>query len=77
MVTLSVTNPTLLDLAKVTDPDGSISAVVEILDETNEILADMTWVEGNLATGHKTSIRTGIPTPTWRKIGAGTLQYRS
>ena len=30
MATLSVTNPTL-DLAKVTDPDGSIADVVEIL----------------------------------------------
>jgi hypothetical protein len=52
MATLSVQNPTLLDLAKVTDPDGSIAAVVEILNETNEVLADMSWMEGNLPTGH-------------------------
>ena len=37
MATLSVTNPTLADLAKVTDPDGSIADVVEILNQTNEI----------------------------------------
>ena len=40
MATLSVTNPTLADLAKVTDPDGSVADVVEILNATNEILTD-------------------------------------
>lgn len=71
MAVLSVQNPTLADLAKVTDPDGSIADVVEILNETNEILADMTWLEGNLTTGHQTSVRTGLPTPTWRKLYGG------
>lgn len=71
MVTLSVTNPTLLDLAKMTDPDGKIAQIVEILNETNEILEDMTWLEGNLQTGHRTTIRTGIPEPTWRKLYGG------
>ena len=71
MATLSVKNPTLADLAKVTDPDGSIADVVEILNETNEILADMTWLEGNLTTGHRSSIRSGLPTPTWRKLYGG------
>jgi len=71
MVTLSVTNPTLLDLAKMMDPDGKIAQIVEILNETNEILEDMSWLEGNLPTGHRTSIRTGIPEPTWRKLYGG------
>lgn len=71
MATLSVNNPTLLDLAKVTDPDGQIAAVVEILNQTNEILQDMSWVEGNLKTGHRSTIRTGIPQATWRKMYGG------
>jgi hypothetical protein len=71
MATLSVTNPTLLDLAKASDPDGKIAAIVEILNETNEILEDMTWMEGNLLTGHRTTIRSGIPAPTWRKLYGG------
>ena len=71
MAALAVTNPTLLDLAKATDPDGGIADIVEILAEQNEILDDMTWVEGNLTTGNRTSIRTGLPTPTWRKMYAG------
>ena len=77
MATLSVKNPTLADLAKVTDPDGSIADVVEILNETNEILADMTWLEGNMQTGHRSSIRSGIPTPTWRKMYGGVQPNKS
>lgn len=77
MATLSVQNPTLLDLAKVTDPDGSIAAVVEILNETNEVLADMSWMEGNLPTGHRTTVRSGIPTPTWRKLYGGVQPNKS
>jgi hypothetical protein len=68
MATLGTSNPTLADLAKVTDPDGSIADVVEILNQTNEILEDMTWMEGNLTTGNRTSIRTGLPSPTFRKM---------
>ena len=77
MATLSVRNPTLLDLAKASDPDGKIAVIVEILNETNEILEDMTWIEGNLPTGHKTTVRTGIPTPTWRKLNYGVLPTKS
>jgi hypothetical protein len=71
MAVLSVTNPTLLDLARMSDPDGKIATIVEILNQTNEILEDMTWLEGNLPTGHRTTIRTGIPMPTWRKLYGG------
>lgn len=71
MATLSVRNPTLLDIAKASDPDGKIAQVVEILNETNEILDDMVWVEGNLPTGHRHTIRSGIPAPTWRKLYGG------
>lgn len=71
MATLAVTNPTLLDLAKASDPDGKIAMVVEILNQNNEILDDMSWVEGNLTTGHRTTIRTGLPMPTWRKMYGG------
>jgi len=77
MATLSVSNPTLLDLAKVTDPDGQIAAVVEILNETNEVLDEMSWVEGNLPTGHRTTQRAGIPAPTWRKLYGGVAPNKS
>lgn len=71
MVTLATNNPTLADIAKGLDPDGSVAQTIEILDQTNEILADATFVEGNLPTGNRTSIRSGLPTPTWRKLYGG------
>ncbi len=77
MATLAVTNPTLADLAKTLDPDGSIAQIVELLSQTNEVLDSMTWIEGNLPTGHRTSIRTGLPAPTWRKIYGGVQPAKS
>jgi hypothetical protein len=71
MATLATKWPTLLDLAKISDPNGAIADVVEILDMQNEILEDMVWTEGNLPTGHRTTIRSGIPEPTWRKLYGG------
>jgi hypothetical protein len=77
MSVLATTHPTLLDVANRTDPDGKIPKVVELLNLTNEVLDDAVWVEGNLPTGHKTTVRTGIPTPTWRKLNYGVLPTKS
>lgn len=77
MVALTAKNPTLLDFANATDPDGKIAVVVEILAETNEILLDMSWLEGNLPTGMLTTIRTGLPEPTWRKLYGGVQPTKS
>jgi hypothetical protein len=65
------TFPTLLDVANAMDPNGSIAAVAEVLSQTNEILQDMPFFEGNLPTGHRSVIRTGLPTPVWRKLYGG------
>jgi len=77
MAALSVTNPTLADVAKRLDPQGKIDTIVEILNETNEILEDATMIEGNLPTGHRTTIRTGLPAPTWRKLYGGVQPTKS
>ncbi len=77
MATLSSNNPTLLDVARRLDPDGNIDIIVELLNETNEIIADMTFMEGNLPTGHRTTVRTGIPVPTWRKLYGGVQPTKS
>jgi hypothetical protein len=75
--TLAVTNPTLTDVAKRLDPNGKIDVIVEILNQTNDILDDMTFIEGNLSTGHKGTIRSGLPTPTWRKLYGGVQPTKS
>lgn len=77
MSVLATTHPTLLDFAQRQDPDGKIAAIVEILNQTNEVLDDMVWVEGNLPTGNKTTVRTGLPAPTWRKMYGGVQPSKS
>lgn len=77
MSTLSTVWPTLLDVSKHLDPDGKIAAVAEVLSEQNELLDDMPWVEGNLPTGHKTTLRKDIPTPTWRLLNYGVQPVKS
>ena len=77
MATLSTTHPTLLDVTKRLDPNGNIDTIAEILAETNEIIDDMVWIEGNLPTGHRTTVRTGLPTPTWRKLYGGVQPTKS
>lgn len=77
MATLTAVNPTLLDWKQSLDPNGQVATVIEMLHETNEILADITFTEGNLPTGHRTVIRTGIPTPTWRKLYGGVQPNKS
>ena len=57
--------------------DGRISVIVELLSQTNEILDDMRWVEGNLPTGHRTSVRTGLPLGTWRQLNYGVQPTKS
>lgn len=68
---------TLLDIAKSMDPDGSTSAVAELLTQTNEILLDMPWMEGNLPTGHKGTVRTGLPVAIWRQMYQGVPPSKS
>lgn len=71
MSVLSSTMLTLADQAKRVDPDGKIATVAELLSQTNEVLEDAVFVEGNLPTGHRVTIRTGLPTVYWRSINQG------
>ncbi len=77
MATRGATYMTLADWAKRIDPDGKTSKVVELLNETNQILDDAVFLEGNLPTGHRSSIRTGLPSVTWRKLNYGVQPSKS
>lgn len=78
MATIGVNGKvTLLDIAKSMDPDGNTAEVVELLTQTNEILLDMPFMESNLPTGHKTTIRTGLPTVIWRMMYQGVPPSKS
>ena len=71
MATLSTAALTLADWAKRLDPDGRVPVVAELLSQSNEILEDCVFMEGNLPTGHRVTIRTGLPAVYWRALNAG------
>lgn len=77
MATLSATHPTLLDVTKRLAPNGSVDKIAEILAMTNDILDDMVVIEANDGTGHRSTIRTGLPAPTWRKLYGGVQPAKS
>lgn len=62
---------TLFDIAQGMDPNGKVARTINLLSQTNEMLTDMTFMEGNLPTGHKSTILTGLPVPVWRKLYQG------
>ena len=77
MATLGATVLTLADWAKRLGPDGKIDQIVELLSQSNEILKDMLWKEGNLPTGERTTVRTGLPTVAWRLLNQGVASSKS
>ena len=77
MATLSNTNLTLADWAKRTDPNGNVPVIAELLSQSNEILEDCVFKEGNLPTGDRVVIRTGLPTVYWRALNQGIPNSKS
>jgi hypothetical protein len=77
MAALSALLPTYLDFASREDTDGKITAIIELCARTNQILQDATPVEANSQTGHKTTIRTGLPGTTWRLLNYGVQPSKS
>ena len=77
MATLGTQALTLSDLRKREDWDGSIGFIIEALENTNPIIDDILWMEGNLPTGHKATIRTSVPKPQIRYINKGVKPSKS
>ncbi len=77
MAVLSSDRVTLLDWARRIDPDGKIATVAEILNHYSEVLDDIPFIEGNLPTGHKVTVRASLPTPTWRLLNQGVSRTKS
>lgn len=69
--------PNLVNVTKRLDPDGKIARIAEILNQNNPILEDIPLVEGNLPTGHRTTVRADLPEPTWRKLNYGVRPTKS
>lgn len=69
--------PTLVDVATRLNKDGKIADIAELLAETNEVLSDAVYIEANNGTGHKTTIRSGLPAATWRQLNYGVQPSKS
>lgn len=74
---LAAKYPTLKDVASRLDKDGKIDKVVELLSETNEPMDDIVFIEANDGTNHKTTVRAGLPDPTWRALYGGVQPSKS
>lgn len=77
MATINVLFPSLIDVAKRTDPDGKIAQLAELLNQTNPILEDAVWTEGNGALDHTVTVRTGLPTVYFRMLNQGVPPSKS
>lgn len=71
MAALATTVDTLINWAKGRDPDGKTAMIVELLDQSNEIINHIRWEEGNLPLGNRTSVRVSLPTVNTRQLGQG------
>ena len=77
MPTLGSSVVTLSDLAKRLDPMGKVAKIVEMLEQKNDMLLDIPWMEANGCTSHRTTIRTGLPQVAWRLINQGVQPSKS
>ena len=68
MPALPTTYGNLVDIAKSLDPDGTTASVVEMLNKEVPILQNFPFMQGNLETGHRHTIRTGLPEGTWKRL---------
>ena len=51
--------------------------IIELMNQTNDILSDVSWMESNQSDGHLTRIRTGLPEVYWRRLYQGTPPSKS
>lgn len=77
MATLGNQSLTYADWARRMEDGYKVARIIALLSQTNEILEDMMVVEGNLPTGHKTTVQTGLPQATWRLLNQGVPNAKS
>lgn len=77
MAALSTQRPTIADVAKRLNPDGSIANIAEVLEQMNPVLRDAPMVQGNLPTGHRSTRRVSLGTASWRGFNEGVVPVKS
>lgn len=71
MATIGNTYLALLDLYKQQEDNRDIADVIEIMSQRNDQMQDAIVMECNQGTTHLTTVRAGLPAPTWRKLYQG------
>ncbi|WP_207877445.1 major capsid protein [Pseudomonas sp. 32_A] len=77
MAILASTMPTLIDKFSREDSTKKIMKIVELMAKQNDILMDAEYMECNDGSKHKTTMRSGIPEPTWRMFNQGVQPSKS
>lgn len=68
---------TLVDRATRLGRDGKALTVAELLSETNDIIADLPFVDANEGTTHKIAQRAGLPATYWAQMNKGIPSSKS
>lgn len=71
MATVGNSYLSLADLRKQQNKNDEIAQIIEIMAQENSAMADAPTFECNEGNAHLTTIRAGLPTPTWRKLYEG------
>jgi len=62
---------TLAEIAKRLDPQGKAAPIGELLNQTNQVLDDVPWVEANDGESHVYTLRTSLPSISWINLNTG------
>lgn len=71
MATVGNSYLSLADLRKQQNKKDDVVKIVEIMAQQNEMIGDAPTFECNEGNSHLTTIRAGLPSPTWRKLYQG------
>jgi hypothetical protein len=68
---------TLAELRQRMDPSGMIANIAEVIDQYNDFIGDVPWVEANDKTSHLFTKRVAYPTPSIRRLNQGVTPSKS
>jgi len=71
MATVGSTYLTLGDLRRQQNRNDEVADIIEIMAQQLDMIEDAPVVECNEGNSHLTTIRAGLPSPTWRKLYQG------
>lgn len=71
MATIGNTYATLAALYRMQTADRDIADIIEVLGRRDHMIHDAPVIECNQGTSHLTTVRAGLPEPTWRMLYQG------